>query len=299
MAILPEIRASDGMFGETAGTTCLPDGIPIIAAMGDSHAALFGHGVDAAGAVKVTCGTGSSLMSVTGQRIISSNQLSGTIAWSRSGEALHALEGNISVSGKTAAFAAELLGLPDEEALTDLAATVQDTDGVVLVPAFAGLGAPHWLDHARGLITGMTLGTRPAHVARAALEAIALQIADVLSAMEADLGLTFPFIHVDGGASGSDFLMQLLADLTDRPVRRGAVAELSAYGVARMAAISLGKPWATNLEAVKVFGPSMAPRSRLRILARWRDAVARAGAPSICPDDNPDPSGSRQGLFGD
>ncbi|WP_395652367.1 FGGY family carbohydrate kinase [Brevundimonas sp.] len=278
LAILPQIRPSNAVFGETRdGATRLRAGLPILAVMGDSHAALYGHSITGVGEVKVTCGTGSSLISVTDRRVSSSNGLSSTIAWQKGDTAFHALEGNISVSGQTAALTAALLGLEDAEALTRLAQTVPDADGIVLVPAFAGLGAPHWKEDARGTISGMTLGSRPAHVARAALDAIALQIVDVLKAMESDLGQSFPVIAVDGGASANDMLMQLLADLSGCPVRRGTIVELSAFGVARLAAESLGLRWASgSTDNAVVFTSAMAPDTRQRISSRWRQAVTRA-----------------------
>lgn len=276
--VLPEVLASDGDFGVTTrGVTALPSGVPIRAMIGDSHAAMFGHTSGRAGVVKVTCGTGSSLMSVTETRVRSRNGLSSTLAWGRGSEVLHALEGNISVSGQTAAFAVRLLGLADEHALTALAQSVPDSGGVCLVPAFVGLGAPHWDDEARGMISGMTLGTTPAHIARAALEAIALQIADVLAAMEADLSIRFDVVHVDGGAAGNDTLMQMLADVIDRPVRRGADVELSALGAARMAATRLGAG-PTTASAGRDFKPAMASAKRERLLRLWREALSRAMA---------------------
>ena len=275
--LLPEILSSDAQFGETAkGVTALAEGTPIHAVMGDSHAAAFGHGISGPGAVKATMGTGSSLMAVTGVRVASTHGLSSTIAWSRGGEVLYALEGNIAVSGQTAAFAKTLLGLADERTLSELAQTVPGSDGVSLVPALAGLGAPHWRDRARGLITGMSLGTKPAHVARAALEAIALQIVDVLHAMEADLGAALPFLFVDGGASRNDFLMQLLSDLANRPVRRGSIAELSAYGAGKMAAQALGIWNAPADTGAGRFTPVMAAEARDAMLTQWHGALRRA-----------------------
>lgn len=279
LEVLPEIRPSDSLFGETApGATALPAGVPIHAAMGDSHAALYGHGLDGPGRIKATCGTGSSLMTVTKERIWSAHGLSSTIAWSRAGGALHALEGNISVSGHTVAFVTKLLGLRDELALTDLALTVPDSGGVALVPALAGLGAPHWRDEARGLVSGMNLGTTPAHLARAALEAVALQIHDVFMAMQADLHADLPVLNVDGGASRNDMLMQLLADLIDRPVVRADAAELSALGAARLAAEGMGIAAPPVRPAERTFEPSMSAEVRGETVARWQDALRRAMA---------------------
>ncbi|KRA57259.1 glycerol kinase [Caulobacter sp. Root656] len=277
LTILPEIRPSDSPFGQTAaGATALPAGVPIHAILGDSHAALYGHGVEGPGRVKATCGTGSSLMTVTGARVRSAHGLSSTIAWSRASGALHALEGNISISGQTVAFVAQLLGLEDEAALTALAASVPDSGGVFVVPALAGLGAPHWNDAARGLVSGLSLGSTPAHLARAALEAVALQIHDVFMAMQADLGGVLPELNVDGGAARNDLLMQLLADLIDRPVRRPDTAEVSALGAARLAARGLGFDLALGDGAGRVFTPAMTSQVRQRILAGWRDALRRA-----------------------
>lgn len=274
--LLPEVLSSDALFGTTAsGVTALAEGTPIHAVMGDSHAAAFGHGITGPGNVKATMGTGSSLMAVTGVRVASSHGLSSTIAWSHGGKVLYALEGNIAVSGQTAAFALRLLGLENETALTDLARTVEGSDGVSFVPALAGLGAPHWRDQARGVLCGMSLGTTQAHVARAALEAIALQIVDVLRAMEADLGADLPFLFVDGGASKSDFLIQLLADLANRPAQRGAIAELSSYGAGKLAAEAMGIWQPPQTGTSMRFLSTMPAETRNAILAQWHGALQR------------------------
>jgi glycerol kinase len=278
LVLLPDVRGSDSRFGTVAtGLTALRADTPIHAIMGDSHAALFHHSATQAGATKVTIGTGSSIMTATPRPVRSGHGLSSTIAWHRRGAAQYALEGNIAISGHAAAFAATLLGLPDEAALTDLAASVPDSGGVVFLPALVGLGAPHWCSEARGAISGLSLGTRPAHIARAALEAIALQIADVVAAMEADLGAVVPQISVDGGATRNPLLMQLLADLTDRPVFRPHVAEASALGVARLAveAIGLSVPALHGASANRVM-PIMPAEERQRIRASWQAAVASA-----------------------
>lgn len=277
-SLLPDAMNSDSLFGSVAPhITALPGGIPIHAMLGDSHAALLGHGFSEPGEAKVTCGTGSSLMVITPALVRSSHGLSTTIAWSCNEEVRYALEGNISVSGHSAAFATCLLGLPDEMALTALARTVPSSEGVSFVPALAGLGAPHWQDQARGMISGMSLATTPAHIARAALEGIALQICDVFRAIEADLEAALPVISVDGGASQNDFLMQLLADLLDRPVLRPPIAEASAYGVARMAGEVLGlwRP-GNEAEAIHRFAPKMDADQRGAVLKSWNAAVRRA-----------------------
>ncbi|MEC3909360.1 FGGY family carbohydrate kinase [Sphingobium sp. CR2-8] len=278
MNLLPHVRGSDSRFGTVAaGLTPLAADTPIHAMLGDSHAALFHHGATQAGATKVTIGTGSSIMTATPEAVRSAHGLSSTIAWHRGGAAQYALEGNISISGQAAAFASNLLGLADEDALTTLAASVPDNGGVVFLPALVGLGAPHWCSEARGAISGLSLGTRPAHIARATLEAIALQIADVVAAMEADLALDMPQIAVDGGATRNALLMQLLADLTDRPVLRPHVAEASALGVAHLAAeaIGLATPRLHGTQTDR-FMPAMSREERQRIKAQWRTALASA-----------------------
>ena len=244
--------------------------------IGDSHAALFAHHESGA-RTKVTIGTGSSLMTATQGRIHSSHGLSSTIAWSTGDGVQHALEGNILVSGHAASFATTLLGLADEAALGALAASVEDSGGVVFVPALAGLGAPHWCSEARGAITGLSLATEPAHIARATLEAIALQIGDVLAALEADLGAVLPDLSVDGGAARNDLLMQLLADLTDRAIVRPAITEASALGAARLAreALGIAEAGRGSVQSER-FVPAMAAGQRALVLRRWRDAVVRA-----------------------
>ncbi|MET0372693.1 MAG: FGGY family carbohydrate kinase [Rhizorhabdus sp.] len=280
--ILPEVRASDSHFGDTATLrTALPGGIPILAMMGDSHAALFGHRLSGRGVAKVTIGTGSSIMALTDTPIQSYHGLSSTIAWQRGDAIAYALEGNITVSGQAAAFAAQLLGLEDANALSALAETVPDSGGVAFVPALAGLGAPHWDDRARGLIAGMTLGTRPAHVARATLEAIALQIVDVATAMEGDTGRRMAAVSVDGGATRNGFLVQLIADLLDRPIIRRINPELSALGAARMAAETLNfSQWTVEGGAEQRFIPTMSAVERNRIVSNWQAAVRLAKTPS-------------------
>ncbi len=270
---------SDSHFGETAtGCTALPAGVPILAMMGDSHAALYGHGVREPGQVKATYGTGSSLMALTPGRITSAHGLSGTIAWSTGAGVAYAIEGNITVSAQAAAFMATMLGLPDVGALSDLAQTVPVSGGVSFVPALAGLGAPHWDDHARGAIDGLTLSSTPAHVARATFEAIALQICDVFTAMEADVGTPLKSLRADGGASRNAFLMQLQADLLGREVVRSDLAEVGAIGAAAMAFSAIGISSDALMGAANPasFVPSITDAARSSALLRWRKAIARA-----------------------
>lgn len=276
IACLPMPLPSDSLFGTTApGATGLPAGIPIHAMMGDSHAALYGHGIHTPGAVKATYGTGSSLMTLTPGRTASRHGLSGTIAWTNRHGTAHALEGNITVSAQAAAFMAGLLGLPDAAALSALAQTLPDAGEVTFVPALAGLGAPHWNDTARGTISGMTHGTKPAHLARATFEAIAQQIADVYEAMEADVGQPLSGLCADGGASGNAFLMQLQADLIDRPVQASRVEEIGAFGVAGMAMAALGRTLPPLSDAATVT-PRMDPPARSAARDRWARAIRQA-----------------------
>jgi glycerol kinase len=273
---MPRPMPSDSVFGETAkGATALAWGIPIRAIMGDSHAALYGHGIRKPGSVKATYGTGSSLMTLTPARTASSHGLSGTIAWTDRHGTAHALEGNITVSAQAAAFMAQLLGLADAAALSALAQTVPDAEGVTFVPALAGLGAPHWHDAARGTIGGMTHSTRPAHLARATFEGIAHQIADVLDAMETDLGKSLETLGADGGASGNPFLMQLQTDIINRPVLAAKVEEIGALGVAGMAMSSMGCELLPKAE-VDRYVPGAANGSLLPGRERWAKAVQQA-----------------------
>jgi glycerol kinase len=274
-ACLPEPLPSDSRFGETAaGATALPAGVPILAMMGDSHAALYGHGVRAPGTVKATYGTGSSLMTLTPGRVTSRHGLSGTIAWTDRHGTAHALEGNITVSAQAAAFMGQILGLTVAE-LSDLAQTLPDAGGVTFVPALAGLGAPHWNDAARGMITGMTHATTRAHLARATFEAICLQIADVLTAMQADIGHPLQALRADGGASGNPFLMQMQADILQCPVLQSPVEEVGALGVAAMALThwNLGRP--ADPAPPRVFQPVMSAEQAAALRAGWTAALAR------------------------
>jgi glycerol kinase len=280
VGILPDARASDADFGTTAAGSGLPTGIPVRAIMGDSHAALFGHGIRAPGAVKATYGTGSSLMTLTPAPVASQHGLSTTIAWRRGDRTAFALEGNITVSAQAAAWMAALLGLKDAAALTELAKTVPDSGGVVFVPALAGLGAPHWKDSARAIFTGLALGTTRGQLARATFEAIALQIRDVFVAMEQDAATRLDVLSVDGGATDNDFLVQLQADVLDRPVQRRTVTELSAAGAGIMAGASAGLWSDTGPEPLRAvrdrIAPAMDAATREELLQNWSGAVSKA-----------------------
>lgn len=272
LSLLPEVRSSDAEFGRIAGGDL--DGLPIHAMIGDSHAALYGHGVRAPGTVKATYGTGTSLMALVPERVLSQHGLSSTIAWSQGGRVAHALEGNISVSGQAAAFMAELLGIKDAAALSALAESVDDSNGAAFVPALVGLGAPYWRADARGTISGLSLGTKPAHLARAALEAIAFQVADVFSAMEQDMGAPMGELRADGGASRNGFLMQFQADILGRSVATAAAPEVSALGAAALAFAGLGIAMAP-VPAAGRHDPAMNDSDRAAHRQRWRAAVTQ------------------------
>ena len=273
---LPQPMPSDSLFGTTAaGFTALPAGIPIHAMMGDSHAALYGHGIRQPGAVKATYGTGSSLMTLTPARTASQHGLSGTIAWTDRFGTAHALEGNITVSAQAITFMAQLLGLPDAAAFSTLAQTVPDAGGVTFVPALAGLGAPHWNDAARGTIAGMTHATTPAHLARATFEAIAHQIADVFEAMEADIGQPLTALGADGGASGNAFLMQVQANLINRPVQAARVEEIGALGCATMAFAALGHQLPASAAFTRYL-PGIDAETRSLARSTWSRAVGQS-----------------------
>ncbi len=276
LELLPKVRPSDSAFGLVAGGVCaLSAGTPVHAMIGDSHAALFGHGVREPGTVKATYGTGSSLMTLTTGRIMSRSGLSSTIAWSTSAGVAYALEGNISVSGQAVAFMGSLLGIGDPAAVADLAATVPDSNGVTFVPALVGLGAPYWDPDARGIVSGLALGTTPAHLARAAVEAIAFQVADVFTAMQTDLGQPLARLSADGGAARNDMLMQFQADLIDRPVLRGDLPEVSAAGAAMLAATGLGRNAPRAGKVQREFIPGMSGANRTAALSGWRAGVGR------------------------
>jgi glycerol kinase len=280
-AMLPQVRDSAHIFGTTAGVGVLPDGIPIASAIGDSHAALFGHGAFGKGDGKVTFGTGSSVMTTIPEFIVPPRGITTTIAWSLDGHPTYAFEGNILVSASILSWTADMLGLDGVEALLAQARSVEDTQGVCLVPALVGLGSPYWNAEARGLISGLSFASRPAHLARAAAEAIAFQVADVFAIMAARAGIGRLF--VDGAASRNPFLMQLVADYLDQPVTQCRAPEASAIGAAHLAGLATGF-W-PDIDAVAALAdhdepiaPTMAADRRAAGLAAWRIAIARATA---------------------
>jgi glycerol kinase len=279
MLALPEVQASSGTFGECAVEGLA--GTPLVAAIGDSHGALIGHGRAQPGTVKATYGTGSSLMTVT-TGVAEAAGLANTIAWTTKAGVQYALEGNISMAGASVQWVGEFLGLarPVQDAVT-LAATVQDSGGVVFVPGMAGLGAPHWRPAARGVIAGLEAGSKAAHLARAAVEAIAFQVCDVFAAMEEGAEVELPALRADGGATRNDELMQLQADLLGRLVLRSACEDLSALGAAWLGGLELGwwrsmSDFASLPEEAARFEPRMKDGERLQRLDAWHTAVKRA-----------------------
>jgi glycerol kinase len=277
---IPEIRSSSGIFAETAPELGMPAGVPIAALIGDSHAALFGHAAFQPGAVKATYGTGSSLMSLTDQVLTSRHGLSSTIAWGRDGIVKYGLEGNITNTGATMDWLAKFLRYGTSADTTAIAASVPDSGGLYIVPAFAGLGAPHWDPLARGVISGLTSASGPEHASRAALESIAYQVNDVLVAMRKDMGRELPELLTDGGASANDVLMQFQADISNCRVLRSASPDLSARGAAWLAGLAVGV-W-KSLDELRMlrgridrFTPEMRSSRRETLLSGWYDALAR------------------------
>jgi glycerol kinase len=280
---LPEVRPSSADFGSSIALSRLPAGVPIAALIGDSHAALFGQAGFQPGSVKATYGTGSSLMTPTSTAIPSQRGLSTTIAWALDrAQVTYALEGNISVAGAVVQWLGEFLGLknPTEE-VARLAESVKSAGGLYLVPAFVGLGAPYWNDAARGLISGITHGSTVAHLARAAIEAIAYQVRDVFDVMQSEAGANLEVLLADGGASRNTMLMQFQADIIGRPLLQNASADVSALGAVYLAGLRTGQ-WQSLEEIAQlprpqtVFEPRMAAPDREALYVGWQTAVARA-----------------------
>ncbi|MES3017098.1 MAG: glycerol kinase GlpK [Bacteroidota bacterium] len=240
-SMLPDVRSSSEVYCETAGNI-LAAKIPIAGIAGDQQAALFGQMCTEVGMVKNTYGTGCfMLMNIGSKPTISSNNLLTTIAWQINGKVSYALEGSIFIGGAVVQWLRDELGMIKTSGeVEELAAKVKDTGGVYMVPAFAGLGAPHWDQHARGTITGITRGTNSGHFARAALESIAYQTMDVLKSMEADAGTPISELRVDGGATANNLLMQFQADILKSKVIRPKVTEVTALGSAYLAGLATG-----------------------------------------------------------
>ena len=279
-AMLPEVRSSSEAYGEAA----LPGGsVPIAGIAGDQQAALFGQVCTKPGLVKNTYGTGCFMLMNTGTKpIASKNRLLTTVAWRIGGRTEYALEGSIFIAGAVVQWLRDGLGIIRHSADVEaLAASVPDSAGVHLVPAFAGLGAPQWDAYARGVIVGLTRGSTRAHIARAALEGIALQVVDVLKAMQADSGIRLKELRVDGGACANNLLMQMQSDLLGVPVVRPKVTETTALGAAYLAGLAVGY-WkdkhevARQWQADRTFRPAMEPSVRAKLAKGWAKALERA-----------------------
>jgi len=245
-ACLATVMSSTGERGRTCAFPAIPDGLPLLSQIGDSHAALYGQGGFLGGVTKATYGTGSSLMTPIDGIGRDDRRLARTVAW-HDRVVRYALEGNITHTGAAVEYMARLLGLGDAAAVAALARTVPDTEGVHFVPALSGLGAPHWASDARGLVTGLTERAGPAHLARASLEAIAYQIGDVCGAMEQLAGRSLERLLVDGGPTRNRWLMQFQANVLGREVARASEAEVSALGAAYLAGMAVGW-WSTHEE---------------------------------------------------
>jgi len=279
-SLLPEVVGSSEVCATSAGAL---QGVPIAGIAGDQQAALFGQMCMQPGMVKCTYGTGSFMLLNTGAKPVRSrNKLLTTVAWRIGGKVTYALEGSVFIAGAVVQWLRDELQIIRSAAeVEDLAASVPDTAGVYLVPAFSGLGAPHWDQYARGAIVGLTRGANRAHIARAALEGIAFQIADIISAMESDSGVQLKELRVDGGASRNNLLMQIQADMLGCPVTRPANPETTVLGATYLAGLAVGywpneetiaKQWAVD----RRFVPAMDANERRAKQAGWARALERA-----------------------
>ncbi len=281
-AMLPDVKPSCSVFGQTLGIEGVADGIPVAGIAGDQQAALYGQGCWTPGQAKNTYGTGCFVVMNMGRDDpISERGLLTTICCDESGQPAYALEGSIFVAGAAIQWLRDELGLIERAADTEaIAASVADTNGVYLVPAFAGLGAPYWDMAARGAVVGLTRGANRAHIVRAALESLAYQTRDVVDAMNGDCQVPISELRVDGGAAANDFLMQFQADMLGVPVDRPAVIETTATGAAFLAGLAVGF-WSgpDELRHVRrrerLFEPTMASADRDDLYRGWMEAVAR------------------------
>jgi glycerol kinase len=282
-SLMPEVKDSSGVFGETEPGLTGGVSLPIAGVAGDQQAALFGQACFEPGRTKNTYGTGCFILMNTGtQARTSSSGLLTTIAWGIDGRVEYALEGSIFVAGAAIQWLRDQLGLVSDAAESEsLARSVPDTGGVYLVPAFTGLGAPYWDPRARGTIVGLTRGSSREHLVRAALESIAYQSCDVQRCFEADTGLAASALQVDGGASANDFLMQFQADVLGIPVRRPEVLETTALGAAYLAGLAVGF-WSdrgqieANWREQRRFEPAISAERRQELYKGWQRAVERS-----------------------
>lgn len=281
-SMLPEVKPSSYVYGYTA-PEILGGEIPIAGAAGDQQAALFGQACFNPGTAKNTYGTGCFLLMNTGEKAVASkNGLLTTIAWGVDGKVEYALEGSIFIAGAVIQWLRDELRIIDKASDSEpLAESVEDTNGVYVVPAFVGLGAPYWDQYARGTIVGLTRGAKKEHLIRATLESLAYQTSDVLKAMEEDSGITLKALKVDGGACANNFLMQFQADILGVQVDRPEVIETTALGAAYLAGLAVGywkdkedisKNWAIS----RSFTPNMNDNRRKELLNGWKEAVNRS-----------------------
>ncbi len=281
--VLPLIRSSSEVYGNTAGVDGIPDGIPVAGMAGDQQAALFGQACFAPGEAKCTYGTGSFLLMNTGKKIVHSKAgMLTTVAWKIGSNVSYALEGSAFIAGAAVQWLRDGLKILHKASEVEAqASTVADSGGVVFVPGFVGLGAPHWRPEARGTITGMTRGTTAAHIARACLEGIAFLQYDILAAMQKDLGAKLKILRVDGGACVNNLLMQFQADILGVKLVRPKMIETTALGAAFLAGLAVGL-WKSQAEIAshwkedKSFLPRMPKKEVAVHLARWREAVKKA-----------------------
>ncbi|MGH9327931.1 MAG: glycerol kinase GlpK [Terriglobia bacterium] len=284
--LLPEVRPSSGMFGETRLLGGRP--VPITGVAGDQQASLFGHRCFKPGAIKNTYGTGCFLLMNTGSKIpVSRNGLVSTIAWQHHGQTTYALEGSVFVAGAAVQWLRDEMKLiKNAEESEPVALSVKDAGGIYFVPAFVGLGAPHWDSYARGTLVGLTRATNRSHIVRAALESMAYQARDVVECMVRDSGLRPRVLRVDGGAARNSFLCQFQADILGIPVEQAPLLESTAFGAACLAGLSCGfwkdeQEMARAISAVqgkrgRLFEPQFSRNSREALYAGWQRAVERA-----------------------
>ena len=280
--ILPEPKPSSCIYGET-DPSYLGGPIPIAGAAGDQQSALFGQTCFNAGEAKNTYGTGCFLLMNTGEKpVFSKNGLVTTIAWGLDGKVNYALEGSIFVAGAAIQWLRDELRVIDSAPDSEyMAKKVKDTNGCYVVPAFTGLGAPHWDQYARGTIVGITRGVNKYHIIRATLESLAYQVNDVLVAMKADSGIDLTALKVDGGASANDFLMQTQANIIDAPVNRPQCVETTAMGAAYLAGLAVGY-WSSKEDVIKnwaidkTFEPQIDAAKREEMIKGWNKAVKYA-----------------------
>jgi glycerol kinase len=282
-SMLPAIKASAEVVATTRGAGFLPDGIPIAGIAGDQQAALFGQACFAEGDAKCTYGTGAFvLMNIGDKPLLSGNGLVTTVAWKLGAQPMtYALEGSAFIAGAAVQWLRDGLGIIKSASEVEaLARTVESSDGVAFVPALAGLGAPHWDQDARGIITGITRGTKAGHLARATLEGVAFQVWDLLDAMQTDAKRTLRSLRVDGGAAANDLLMQFQADIARVVVERPTELESTGRGAAMLAGVGAGLCDPSSAAKMRKIGsriaPAMAEADREAHLARWKDAVKRS-----------------------